>query len=303
MGGALKRRARELRIAPTDAERELWRHLRRDQFKGYKFRRQHPIGRYIVDFVCLKAGTIIELDGGQHRAQKGYDDARTSWLKEAGYTVLRFWDNEVFGNIEGVKRAIWDSLPPLPYPPPQGGRGVKEEIQNWGNKSTVEVFIGLGSNLGDKKKNLKKAVERIAAVPGVRVTKFSPVYRTEPVGGAPQPAYLNAVVGIETALSPGELLRELRGIEKEMGRVRGARNAPRIIDLDILLFGRVVRTPRLTVPHPRMLGRRFVLAPLAAIAGRAVHPTAGKTIEALLAGLRDTHVVERTRISLGKGKK
>ncbi len=167
-----------------------------------------------------------------------------------------------------------------------------------------EVFIALGSNLGNAGKNLREAVGRIAAIPGVRVAKLSSVYRTEPVGGPPQPPYLNAAVGIETSLGPGALLRALRGIERGMGRARGARNAPRTIDLDILLFGRrMIRAARLSVPHPRMSGRRFVLAPLAEIAGGALHPAAGMTIAALLDAVEDSHRVEKTGIPLRAGRK
>ncbi|MEI6633471.1 MAG: 2-amino-4-hydroxy-6-hydroxymethyldihydropteridine diphosphokinase [Chlamydiota bacterium] len=159
------------------------------------------------------------------------------------------------------------------------------------------AYIGLGSNLGDPGKNLQEAIDRIAEIPDVRVRKTSPVYRTEPVGGPPQPRYLNAAIEIETSLGPAALLRALRGVERAMGRARGARNSPRTIDLDILLFGRrVMRTPRLTVPHPRLHERRFALAPLAEIAGSVVHPGEGETIAALLAGLKDTHGVERTGI-------
>lgn len=143
---------------------------------------------------------------------------------------------------------------------------------------------------------------RIAAIPGVRVRRISPVYRTEPVGRESQPPYLNAAVEVGTTLDPSALLRALRGIEHAMGRRRRARNSPRIIDLDILLFERrVVRTPRLAVPHPRMRERRFVLTPLADIAKTAVHPVGGETIAALLAGLEDPHGVERTGISLRGG--
>jgi 2-amino-4-hydroxy-6-hydroxymethyldihydropteridine diphosphokinase len=167
------------------------------------------------------------------------------------------------------------------------------------SRGAKRAYIGLGSNLGVPERNLREAVERIAGIPGVRVGKISPVYRTEPVGGPPQPRYLNAAIGIETSLGPAALLRALRGIEGAMGRARGARNSSRTIDLDILLFGRrVIRTPRLTVPHPRLHERRFALAPLAEIAGSVVHPGAGKTIAALLAGLKDTHGVERTSSSL-----
>lgn len=166
------------------------------------------------------------------------------------------------------------------------------------------AYVGLGSNLGDPGKNLQEAVDRIAAIAGVRITQASAVYLTEPVGGPPQPRYLNAAIGIETSLDPAALLHALRGVELAMGRVRGARNAPRTIDLDILLFGRrVMRTTRLTVPHPRLHERRFALAPLAEIAGGVVHPGTGKTIGALLAGLEDMHGVARTRTNLRWGRR
>lgn len=152
-------------------------------------------------------------------------------------------------------------------------------------------------------RNLREAARKIASVAGVRLVKASPVYRTDPVGGPPQPPHLNAAVEIVTRLAPPALLRALRGIERGMGRVRGARNAPRTIDCDILLFGdRTVRTARLAVPHPRMHERRFVLAPLAEIAGGAVHPVLDRTVAELLAGLRDEHKVERTQLSLGGAK-
>ena len=167
-------------------------------------------------------------------------------------------------------------------------------------RASETAHLGLGSNLGNPARNLREAVGRIEAVPGVRVVKRSPVYRTEPVGGPPQPAYLNAAIEVETSLEPAALLRELREIERAMGRRRGRRNAPRTINLDILLFGRrVVRSACLAVPHPRMHERRFVLAPLADIAPRALHPGEKKTVAGLLAKLRDAHRVERTRARIG----
>jgi very-short-patch-repair endonuclease len=103
-------RARELRNNPTQAERLLWQHLRLRQLAGYKFRRQQPLGNYIVDFVCLEKRLAIEVDGGQHSTQVAYDEQRTAWLEEQGFRVLRFWDNEVIHNIEAVKEAIWQAL-------------------------------------------------------------------------------------------------------------------------------------------------------------------------------------------------
>jgi len=97
--------AKKLRINSTDTEKYLWKYLRGRQLEGFKFRRQHPIGRYIVDFVNLERKIIIELDGGQHLENKK-DKLRDKWLKEQGYDVLRFWDNEVLTNIEGVMESI-----------------------------------------------------------------------------------------------------------------------------------------------------------------------------------------------------
>jgi very-short-patch-repair endonuclease len=107
-------RARKLRSNPTDAERMLWRHLRLRQFAGQKFRRQRPIGPYIVDFVYLDKKLVVELDGGQHSEQKAYDDKRASWLQSEGFTILRFWDHEVLTQIGDVKQAISDALDATP---------------------------------------------------------------------------------------------------------------------------------------------------------------------------------------------
>jgi len=106
----IKTRARELRSNPTDAERVLWRHLRLRQIGGYKFRRQRPIGPYIVDFVCLEKKLVVEVDGGQHSKQKASDDRRDSWLRSEGLTILRFWDHEVLTQLDDVKQVIWDEL-------------------------------------------------------------------------------------------------------------------------------------------------------------------------------------------------
>jgi very-short-patch-repair endonuclease len=98
-------RAKQLRKHMTDAERALWRHLRSRQLSGHKFRRQQPIGQYVVDFVCLEKRLVIELDGGQHAEtdQASYDDERTAWLEQNGYRVLRFWNHEVLRSIETIK--------------------------------------------------------------------------------------------------------------------------------------------------------------------------------------------------------
>ena len=98
--------SRNLRKRQTDAENLLWRHLRGKQLEGFRFRRQHPIGRYIVDFVCLEKRLILEIDGGQHAIEKEKDIERDNWLKAEGYSTLRFWNNEVLTNLEGVFETI-----------------------------------------------------------------------------------------------------------------------------------------------------------------------------------------------------
>ena len=100
------RTARRLRQNATDAERALWRHLRAARLDGHKFRRQAPIGRYVVDFVCFEARLIVEVDGGQHAAQQRQDAQRTVWLAAQGFRVLRFWNTEVLGEVEAVKEVI-----------------------------------------------------------------------------------------------------------------------------------------------------------------------------------------------------
>jgi very-short-patch-repair endonuclease len=110
-----------LRSEATDAEKLLWSKLRRHQIEGLQFRRQSPIGRYIVDFVSPAAKLIVKVDGGQHTAER--DAACTAWLEGQGFRVLRFWNHEVLKNIEGVLKVIANATtPPLPSPPPQGGR-------------------------------------------------------------------------------------------------------------------------------------------------------------------------------------
>ncbi len=116
--------ARRLRQYPTDAEQRLWSRLRQRQIEGARFRRQAPIGPYVVDFVCFGARLVIEVDGGQHAQQQDRDAQRTTWLEAQGFRVLRFWNHEVLGNIEGVAETIAGALraPPLPGPAPHGGR-------------------------------------------------------------------------------------------------------------------------------------------------------------------------------------
>jgi 2-amino-4-hydroxy-6-hydroxymethyldihydropteridine diphosphokinase len=148
--------------------------------------------------------------------------------------------------------------------------------------------IALGSNLesrfGDREANLWEAVQRLRERGEVKAV--SSVYDTEPVGYLDQPRFLNAAVLLETSLDPTELMRSMLEVEQAMGRERvgAVAKGPRVIDLDLLLYGQVVmNTTELTLPHPEMMGRRFVLEPLAEIAPRMVHPVLGLTVGEMLA--------------------
>ena len=102
--------ARQLRSNATDAERAMWRQLRQRQLNGHKFRRQHAVGEYIVDFACVERKLAVELDGSQHMTNTSYDTTRTNALEEQGYRVLRFWNNDVFGNMDGILTIILAAL-------------------------------------------------------------------------------------------------------------------------------------------------------------------------------------------------
>ena len=149
------------------------------------------------------------------------------------------------------------------------------------------VYIALGSNVGDREANLRRAVQ-LMEQSGVAVTKLSSLYETEPVGYLDQPWFLNAALEATTGLPPEQLLSALRAIESQMGSSKPFPNGPRLIDLDILLYGdAVIDAPALQVPHPRMLQRNFVLAPLAEIAPQLRHPSWSTTIANIYANSPD----------------
>ena len=141
-----ERLQRVLRRNMTDAEQALWKKLRNCQIKGYKFRRQHPFGDFILDFVCLEARLVIEIDGGQH-SESDRDLMRDRALEEAGFSVMRFWNNQVLNEIKSVMEAIWLQLQPHPHPnPPLEGEGMNaksEKLQTHHNPPLEEGGAGV----------------------------------------------------------------------------------------------------------------------------------------------------------------
>jgi 2-amino-4-hydroxy-6-hydroxymethyldihydropteridine diphosphokinase len=155
------------------------------------------------------------------------------------------------------------------------------------------AFVGVGANLGNPLEQCRDALERMDATPGIKLLRRSSFYRSEPAGFREQPWFVNAVAEVRTVLAAVDLLKALQRIEQAMGRVRERRDGPRVIDLDLLLYGQdIMRQPDLTIPHPRMHGRRFVLMPFYEIAPYILHPAFGISIQGLLDRLQDDSVVE-----------
>lgn len=156
------------------------------------------------------------------------------------------------------------------------------------------AYLSLGSNVGNRQQNLRSAIGQLSRLG--KVIAVSSFYETEPVEFTDQPWFLNCAVSLETPLQPAQLMNDLLGIEREMGRERGRHKGPRLIDLDILLFGdAVLKTPELTIPHPAMAERRFVLQPLAEIAPELRHPDLNKTVRELLSELPPGQTVQRCK--------
>lgn len=156
------------------------------------------------------------------------------------------------------------------------------------------VFIGLGSNIRDRKKNIEEAVTLLENTPDIKIEKRSSLYITEPIGYVGQDFFLNAVIEISTMLSSRDLLHRCLEIEEQMGRVRIMEWGPRLIDLDLLLYGEdIIEDDELIVPHPLMHNRKFVLIPLVEIAPDVIHPKLHQTASELLHSLKDGHKVEK----------
>jgi 2-amino-4-hydroxy-6-hydroxymethyldihydropteridine diphosphokinase len=154
------------------------------------------------------------------------------------------------------------------------------------------VYLSLGSNIGDRESHLREAIARLASLGHVQAV--SSFYETEPVEFTDQAWFVNCAVALETDQSPAEVLAAVLELERQMGRQRIQKKGPRAIDIDILLFGNtVVETPGLTIPHPAMARRRFVLEPLAEIAPEARHPVLNKSIEELLHELSSGQIVKK----------
>lgn len=164
------------------------------------------------------------------------------------------------------------------------------------NKGTeqIDIYLGLGSNLGNRQNNLDKALKLLSK--NMLLVKVSSVYDTEPFQTYDQPRFLNLVCQAHTNQTPIELLTFIKSIENKLGRAPNTHNAPRQIDIDILFYGnKIIKTPELTIPHPRLTERAFVLIPLAEITPSLIHPISGKTIKQLQQELNEIQDVQQVK--------
>lgn len=158
------------------------------------------------------------------------------------------------------------------------------------NPEPVAVYLGLGSNMGNRQDNLDRALNLLSQ--RLRMGQVSSIYDTEPVGNTEQPRFLNLACQVFTSLAPAEMLTLAKGIELKLGRTPGTSNASRPVDVDILFYGeKVIKTRELAIPHPRLAERAFVLVPLDEIAPDLVHPVSGKTVRELLQAVTETQGV------------
>ena len=154
----------------------------------------------------------------------------------------------------------------------------------------ITAYIGVGSNLENREQIIQKAHQTLSAHPSVRVLRSAPIYETHPLGGPSQGLYLNTVWEVETDLSAREFLTLLLAIETQIGRVRVEKNGPRLIDLDLLFFGdEIIQVQGLSIPHPRLQERWFVLKPLWDLRADLIHPVLRKSICELLDGVHENH--------------
>lgn len=163
----------------------------------------------------------------------------------------------------------------------------------------MRVYMGLGSNLGDREGFIRAAIEALERAPQLRVVRRARLYESQPLGVTDQPWFLNTVVELETTLSPRELLARCKQIERALGRQDRERYGPREIDLDILLYGDIVlHEPDLIIPHPELHRRRFVLVPLLELAPQQIHPATRQPLRRALAALDDAQEVNLYRRDL-----
>lgn len=178
---------------------------------------------------------------------------------------------------------------------PTSNTTPEETAHGTPSRFTKSVYLSLGSNLGDRAANIRTALERLTGM-GINIRRVSSLYRTEPTGFHPQPWFINCVAEAETSLMPLRLLHACQTVERSLGRRRGRIQGPRCIDIDILLYSDVVmRSATLTIPHPRLSERRFVLIPLREIAPFVRHPVSLRTIPEMLRGAFDASQVVRLK--------